>query len=529
MPDQNQSGSSPTSDKPDLRVPPPNLPIKENINSGFSANLPGSGSPVSVSQVKPASPPLQTNAPSPFRSGTPVPPPTVSQPSPSAGGQTRSPTTPLTAGPSAPPSTSPFSPRPTSPPPIHSPSGAINISRPPLGSASIPSNPNQTNPPSTFSQKPPAPTPQFVPKISESNSSTPGQPIKSTFRTMEEDLAALKKGQTPTSMPLQRPPQVTSPISPPIKPQTPPGQSPVTTPSQSPKISLPSDLQNLGKVSAPPSPPAPLTSRGSPQNLTSDQSDSNFDIPSSSRSRLSSTMIVIAVALVAIVGFSVWFFFFHKPSTQIGDLPSPTFTLTPTATPLPPLETVFSVNESVDTTLGTSFFSVFKNTANVTSLVAGEPALYKIINSATSQRYSLSDFTASTAVDFPTNLIASVDDPELYVSLIKKDDGSFGYGIIIRVTDPLEARNELTNFESLATVRLSNLFGIDAKKSASTLFLDNTYSDTQIRYRNFPDASMTIDYAIVGAPNGENYLVLSSSKQHMYSIIDKIKSIAPSL
>ena len=70
---------------------------------------------------------------------------------------------------------------------------------------------------------------------------------------------------------------------------------------------------------------------------------------------------------------------------------------------------------------------------------------------------------------------------------------------------------------------LIDLFLLNPAKAATTTFLDNTYQGVAIKYRNFPDLNKTIDYAIVTAKNGETYLVITNSREHMYAIIDKIK------
>ncbi len=74
---------------------------------------------------------------------------------------------------------------------------------------------------------------------------------------------------------------------------------------------------------------------------------------------------------------------------------------------------------------------------------------------------------------------------------------------------------------------LAVLFRFDKTKAASTVFSDNTYNGTAVRYINFPDANSTIDYAIIQATNSESYLVVVNSKEHIYSIINKLNTVIP--
>jgi len=59
----------------------------------------------------------------------------------------------------------------------------------------------------------------------------------------------------------------------------------------------------------------------------------------------------------------------------------------------------------------------------------------------------------------------------------------------------------------------------DTSKEASVNFLDNAYREVSIRYKNFPFADMTIDYAVISI-DGNSYLVISGSRESMYSAID---------
>jgi len=92
-------------------------------------------------------------------------------------------------------------------------------------------------------------------------------------------------------------------------------------------------------------------------------------------------------------------------------------------------------------------------------------------------------------------------------------------GIIIETTNPIKLNEQLRFWEKTMSEDLKNLF-LDEKRGEpiSKNFKDNTYKEVAIRYINFPDPNLTIDYALFG-----NLFILSTSKESMYEIIDKIK------
>jgi hypothetical protein len=236
-------------------------------------------------------------------------------------------------------------------------------------------------------------------------------------------------------------------------------------------------------------------------------------------------LIFIAGGLIIII-FLVWFFALRGPSTppEVVFSPTPTHTATPAPTP-PPIESYFSIIDSVTISLGPNFASRFDNSINKTALKtsAGEPALYVVSNPAGGQKYTLSEFLAGLLISPPAGLISAVYDNSLYLTAIYKSDGKDGFGFIARIKEPSAALATLGSWEQTITQDIKDLLGFDPAKAASTTFLDNTYQGVAIRYRNFPNPNLTIDYAVVKARNGENYLVVTNSREHIYAIIDKLK------
>jgi hypothetical protein len=59
--------------------------------------------------------------------------------------------------------------------------------------------------------------------------------------------------------------------------------------------------------------------------------------------------------------------------------------------------------------------------------------------------------------------------------------------------------------------------GIDPGQPSNNEFADNTYLETNIRYLNFPDPTLTIDYALIN-----DLLIITTSKESMYSVLETI-------
>jgi hypothetical protein len=235
--------------------------------------------------------------------------------------------------------------------------------------------------------------------------------------------------------------------------------------------------------------------------------------------------LVFIVGGLIIIAFLVWFFALRGPSApNVALSPTPIYTATPAPTPSS-IEHYFSNVDSINIQLGPNFTSRFDNSIDKTVLrsSAGEPVLYIVSNPASGQKYTLSEFLAGLLVSPPAGLISATYDESLYLTAIYKSDGKDGFGFIAKIKEPSAALAALGSWEQTIVQDMKDFFGFDPAKSASTTFIDNTYQGVAIRYKNFPDPNLTIDYAIVRARNGENYLVVANSREHMYTIIDKLK------
>jgi predicted nucleic acid-binding Zn ribbon protein len=92
-------------------------------------------------------------------------------------------------------------------------------------------------------------------------------------------------------------------------------------------------------------------------------------------------------------------------------------------------------------------------------------------------------------------------------------------GLIIQTNNPNNVKEQAKYWEVTMVDDLKNLFLFKKPGDPTTKsFKENLYNDVTIHYINFPSPDLTIDYAISG-----NLFILSTSRESMYSIIDRLK------
>ncbi len=397
--------------------------------------------------------------------------------------------------------------------PVKEGAGSMPIPKPPM-QESQPKPDIKIKPPSASPAPPPV---TQTPPKTETAPPAGGLPVfKSSIRTMQEDIAAVKKGQAPTGFQVEK--QSEKDITPP----------PVGTPG--PKITMPprpvqevklgelEKSRSLPSTKLPSFPPMPTVPPAGPT-IKPAGPPAGLSVPMGGRANWKRLVLLVGGLIIA--AFLVWFFALRGPSAPEAT-PTPTPTATPTPTPVS-IEDSFSIVDSASIALGANFITRFDNSIDKELLISSrEPALYKILNPATGNRYTLSEFLGGLLIQAPAELVAAAKD-NFYLTVLYKSNNVDGYGLLIELSDPVAAFTAMGNWEGMMAQGLKDVFLLNLAKAASTTFLDNTYNGTAIRYRNFPDPNKTTDYAIVTASNGETYLILANSREHVYSVIDKIK------
>jgi len=92
-------------------------------------------------------------------------------------------------------------------------------------------------------------------------------------------------------------------------------------------------------------------------------------------------------------------------------------------------------------------------------------------------------------------------------------------GLVVETNNPANTKDQAKYWEPTMVEDLKNLFLFRKPgKPTTSLFKNNTYKEVSIRYINFPNPDLTIDYAILN-----NLFILSTSKEFMYNTIDRLK------
>lgn len=130
---------------------------------------------------------------------------------------------------------------------------------------------------------------------------------------------------------------------------------------------------------------------------------------------------------------------------------------------------------------------------------------------------SLGEFFNELRINIPPYVLGSLG--ENYTLVLYNQNGTKHLCLIADVEDPENLKEQLRFWEETMVNDLENFFLGKARGEPSTSeFQDNTYEEMAIRYINFPEPDLTIDYSIIN-----NLFILTTSRESMYRIIDKIK------
>lgn len=100
-----------------------------------------------------------------------------------------------------------------------------------------------------------------------------------------------------------------------------------------------------------------------------------------------------------------------------------------------------------------------------------------------------------------------------------------GMVFIVEVTNEESTRAVLKKWELTMPQDFRVIFDIDPTKEASKDFLENKRQGVSIKYKNFPLPDKSVDYAIVSSLTGRKYLVITSSRESMFSPVDKLRGL----
>ena len=352
-----------------------------------------------------------------------------------------------------------------------------------------------------------------------------GPNIKSFIRTMEDDIKSAKQGV------ISKGAEVVIPESAPL-----PSVSFKTGP-QAPKPATPAPLIRLGEVEKrsvlPEIKPLP------PVIKKEVEPAKTIIVPPKKTSFLSKTAIFV-IAGAVLVGAGAYWFFILKPASEPVVVPPPPST-TAIPDPLKELKSLFLINNPVILSIPISVEDLSDFYLKISQAVTNEQIIHTFINPREDDNLAISFSGFITkfltgSEESASKLLNSVFDSRFGLIYSKQEEifGESGnllssalaekrLALTVEVSDVIEAQKAMLAWEGSLPFDLEHLFKLDKVNEVGNLaFLDNAYREVSIRYVNFPYPDRSIDYAIVGAANCKNYLIIANSRAQVYSIIDTL-------
>lgn len=388
------------------------------------------------------------------------------------------------------------------------------------------SPPKPQPPPATIIKpklpEPPAPTPSFRPPLSTQPSSVPSN-IAS--------LPPLRPAQPikPPPTPVRPMPAPIRPAPTPVRPMPLPPISAPSSPTHEPGHYHPEKI--VGEEALPPFLGAPIPKKV--KKPTEEKIEYKL-IAKIIGSGMTTGIVATLIMAGAAYGL-VYFFYLNKAETPIT---TPTPTIGATTTPIiNELETIFGSVSSINFQLPSQreeAVSNLKTFVNNQTLATKEFRRLNITVQPSSEQKNLSftDLMDNLSLNYPPEIKDEIKDNRL-VLLYGQEEQFNGQAesrskkivFIAEVKDLSKISQIMNAWEQTIPDDLKEIFDIDPSKQASQAFLDNEHRGVQIRYKNFPLPDKTIDYAIVSSLTNHHYLIITNSRESMYSPVDKIQGL----
>lgn len=219
-------------------------------------------------------------------------------------------------------------------------------------------------------------------------------------------------------------------------------------------------------------------------------------------------IIILAVVLIGAGGLFYWLGKKTPPSSPTP--PSP-----PIITPQPSAPIIsIKIIKTISLTSDKSLFELLKEEAKLEQSIG----TFKRIAVLKNEREFLS------AVELLQNLEISIppyalsDFKNNYTLVLSSQSTGKRLGIIIELQNPENLKEQLKTWEPTLLDDFKNFYPSQVPgPRASQTFLDDAHQNVAIRYVNLPRSDLTLNYTILN-----NLLVIGTSKELMYTVIDKI-------
>lgn len=330
------------------------------------------------------------------------------------------------------------------------------------------------------------------------------------IRTMKDDLAGIKPRRSMPSPSVPAAPPEKLPIVP-EKPEI-KIEEPEIKEEPIKRAPLPSLEQFIAPI--PPSPPpVPVVTPKPivPEKIQPEVSlpEKKVILPRTEKPSRKKFLIVLIIILV-LIAIGAFFYWQGKKASPVPQ-PSP-----------PPQElqiptSLISVDETkvIKIENNVSFLTLLKNETNSDQ---PDKTLKRIVPiKGEKEILSLNNLIKELKIAVYPYVLSELKDN--YTLVLYSQNGKKRLGLVIEINKSVGLKEQLRFWEKTMAEDLKNLF-LNEKPGTPLAagFHDNAYKETNIRYINFPDPGLTIDYAL-----SDNLLLLAISKDSMYEIINRLK------
>ena len=144
--------------------------------------------------------------------------------------------------------------------------------------------------------------------------------------------------------------------------------------------------------------------------------------------------------------------------------------------------------------------------------------LVKTVSSTEKKYMDLATLIPALKASLPLGIVQAITNKDNYTLFSYSQSEGNMLGIIMSLKEGVDLNQELKNWETNIETDLKSFFlDLDKQPAATPEFQDNTYKEINIRFLNFADPSLSIDYAVIN-----DKLVIAFSKESMFKVIDDL-------
>ncbi|OGZ37232.1 MAG: hypothetical protein A3D38_01720 [Candidatus Portnoybacteria bacterium RIFCSPHIGHO2_02_FULL_40_23] len=219
------------------------------------------------------------------------------------------------------------------------------------------------------------------------------------------------------------------------------------------------------------------------------------------RGNRSKFTFIILVIILGSAGFFYWWNYIHSPE------------LIEPASLIPIDETKIIEIQAGEESL---VLEKIKTAANQTQTIGARKRILIKLTDGEKRYASLTELVLALNINIPEDILSSLENYSLF--LYSQEQGQ-RLGLVVKTSKDI--KENLTAWENTMTENIKPLLlGIETGAPATQEFQDNIYQNTAIRYLNFADSSLAIDYALVS-----DKLIITFSKESVYAAVDALLTV----